>query len=82
MKTLKRSMVMYRELGPDLQPYLAAPMTDVWLLSLSSELIDSAEKILPELKVLVVNPQVQDGQLAAEVSIEWQNTVFTVSDAI
>jgi phage baseplate assembly protein W len=82
MKTLKRSMVMYRELGPDLQPYLAAPMTDVWLLSLSSELIDSVERLMPELKVLVVNPSVEDGQLSAEVSVQWQDTVFTVSDTV
>jgi phage baseplate assembly protein W len=82
MKTLKRSMVMYRELGPDLQPYLGAPMTDVWLLSLSSELIDSTERLLPELKVLVVNPVVDDGQLSVEVSVEWQDTIFTVSDTV
>ncbi|HYX38458.1 MAG: hypothetical protein M3Q07_27625 [Pseudobdellovibrionaceae bacterium] len=81
MKTLKRSMIMYRELGPDFQPYLAAPMTDVWMLSLSGELIDSAESLLPELKVLIVNSSVEDGSLTTTVSVQWQESVFTVSDA-
>jgi phage baseplate assembly protein W len=82
MKTFKRTMVMNRELGPDLQPYLAAPMTDLWLLGLSSEFIDSAERLLPDLKVLIMNPIAADGQLTAEVSVQWQDVVFTVSDRI
>lgn len=81
MKTLKRTMIMYRELGPDIQPYLAAPINDVWMLSLTSELIDSTEKLLPDLKVLTVNPAIDDGRLTMTVLLQWQDSVFTVSDA-
>ncbi len=81
LKILKRSMIMHREVGSDLQPYLALPTTDIWMLSLTGEVIQSIEKMLPEVKVASVETTAEDGQFQTSVSIKWGESVFIVSSA-
>lgn len=81
LRTLKRSMIMHREVGPDLQPYLALPTTDIWMLSLTGEVIQGIESMLPEVKVASVNATADDGQFQTTVSIKWGESVFIVSSA-
>jgi phage baseplate assembly protein W len=80
LRTLRLSMIMHREIGSDLQPYLALPTTDIWMLSLTGELTQSIETLLPMVKVTRVDAVADDdGQLQTSVSVKWQEQVFSVS---
>ncbi|MDQ3232823.1 MAG: hypothetical protein M3Q07_13480 [Pseudobdellovibrionaceae bacterium] len=79
LKSPKYSMLMHREVGPDVQPYIAASTTDVWMLSLTAEIVQGIESLLPKVKVVAVNSAPSDGQLNTSVSIQWQQSVFSVN---
>ncbi|MDQ3233039.1 MAG: hypothetical protein M3Q07_14575 [Pseudobdellovibrionaceae bacterium] len=79
LKLPKYSMLMYREVGPDVQPYIAASTTDVWMLSLTAEIVQGIESLLTKVKVVAVSSAPSDGQLNTSVSIQWQHSVFSVN---
>jgi phage baseplate assembly protein W len=81
LKLPKYSMLMHREVGPDIQPYIAASTTDVWMLSLTAEIVQGIESLIPNVKVVAVSSIPSDGQLNTSVSVQWQQSVFSVNSA-
>ncbi len=78
LRTQKGMIPMMRWFGLDLMNYVDKSITSEWLLNLTSDIRDSIQRAIPTVRLVSVEPSVNEATITLKVRIIWQDSLVEV----
>jgi phage baseplate assembly protein W len=78
LRTQKGAIPMMRWFGLDLMQYVDKSITSEWLLNLTADIRDSILRAIPLVRLVSVEPSVDEARVRLKVRIVWQDSLVEV----
>ena len=78
IRTQKGSIPMMRWFGLDLVQYVDKSITSEWLLNLTADIRDGIQRAIPSVRLVSVEPSVDEARVKLKVCIVWQESLVEV----
>jgi uncharacterized protein len=78
IRTQKGTVSSMRWFGLDLMQYIDKSITSEWLLNLTADIRDSIERALPSVRLVSVEPSVEEARITLKVRAIWRDSLVEV----
>lgn len=78
IRTQKGAIPMMRWFGLDLMQYVDKSITSEWLLNLTADIRDGIQRAIPSVRLVSVEPSVDEARVKLKVRIVWQDSLVEV----